>query len=57
MTEKQALVLKTICTIILPPAGVFLREGVGAQLIINVLLTLLGYVPGLIHGLYILLRK
>ncbi|TEB31257.1 hypothetical protein FA13DRAFT_1629272, partial [Coprinellus micaceus] len=35
---------------LLPPLGVFLERGCGADLLINILLTCLGYIPGIIHG-------
>lgn len=36
-----------------PPVGVFLVAGCGVDLLINILLTLLGYFPGHIHAFYI----
>jgi len=36
-----------------PPLGVFLVAGCGADFLINILLTLLGYFPGHIHAFYI----
>jgi len=42
-----------IITIFLPPVGVFLVSGCGADLLINILLTILGYFPGHIHAFYI----
>lgn len=44
-------------TVLLPPLSVFLQEGIGAQFWINVLLTLLGYVPGLVHAIWIIARR
>jgi uncharacterized membrane protein YqaE (UPF0057 family) len=38
--------------ILLPPVGVFLTYGFSVTLIINILLTLLGWVPGIIHALW-----
>lgn len=38
--------------IIVPPVGVFLTYGVGPTLLINILLTLLGWVPGSIHAVW-----
>jgi uncharacterized membrane protein YqaE (UPF0057 family) len=43
-----------ILAIILPPVGVFLSVGIGSALIINVLLTILGWLPGVIHALWII---
>lgn len=50
-------VLRIIIAIILPPLGVFLQEGLGAQFWINVLLTILGYIPGIIHAVWIITRR
>ncbi|KKA30972.1 hypothetical protein TD95_001310 [Thielaviopsis punctulata] len=49
-------ICKIILAIILPPVGVLLERGVGADLCINILLTILGYIPGIIHALYIILK-
>lgn len=38
--------------IVLPPVGIFLTYGWSATLVINILLTLLGWVPGSIHALW-----
>ncbi|KAK4994313.1 plasma membrane proteolipid Pmp3 [Elasticomyces elasticus] len=46
-------IIKIIIAIILPPLGVFLERGCGADLLINILLTVLGYIPGIIHALYV----
>lgn len=47
-------IFKIILAVILPPLGVFLERGCGADFCINVLLTILGYIPGIIHALYVL---
>ncbi|SUH07532.1 Uncharacterized homolog of Blt101 [Salmonella enterica subsp. enterica] len=41
---------RIVFTIILPPLGVLLGKGFGWAFILNILLTLLGYIPGLIHA-------
>ena len=46
-------IIKIIIAIILPPLGVFLERGCGADFLINILLTILGYIPGIIHALYV----
>ncbi|KAF2272536.1 UPF0057-domain-containing protein [Westerdykella ornata] len=48
--------IKIIFAIILPPLGVFLERGCNADFLINILLTCLGYIPGIIHALYIILK-
>jgi uncharacterized membrane protein YqaE (UPF0057 family) len=45
-------VLRYILAILIPPLGIFLTYGISQTLVINVLLTLLGWVPGSIHGLW-----
>jgi uncharacterized membrane protein YqaE (UPF0057 family) len=50
-------ILRIIAAIILPPLGVFLEVGLGKHFWINVILTILGYIPGIIHALYIILRE
>ena len=47
-------ILKIILAIILPPLGVALEYGVGGKFFLNLLLTILGYIPGVIHALLIL---
>jgi uncharacterized membrane protein YqaE (UPF0057 family) len=42
--------------VFIPPVGVFLKRGMGTDFIINLILTLIGYVPGIIHGVYIYTR-
>ncbi|HYD29403.1 MAG TPA: YqaE/Pmp3 family membrane protein [Azospirillaceae bacterium] len=49
-------VLRILLAILLPPLGVFLQVGLGLQFWINILLTLLGYIPGIIHAIYIILK-
>lgn len=44
-------ICKIILAVILPPLGVFLERGCNADFLINILLTILGYIPGIIHAL------
>ncbi|WAL62379.1 YqaE/Pmp3 family membrane protein [Thermocoleostomius sinensis] len=44
--------LRIVLAILLPPVGVFLTYGVGPTLFINILLTLLGWLPGSIHAVW-----
>ncbi|HET6587783.1 MAG TPA: YqaE/Pmp3 family membrane protein [Oleiagrimonas sp.] len=50
-------IIRIILSVIIPPVGVFLQVGFGLQFWINILLTILGYIPGLIHALYIILSR
>lgn len=49
--------VRIILAILLPPLGVFLQVGLGKHLWINIILTLLGYIPGIVHAVYIIARK
>ncbi len=53
----MADVLRIILSIILPPVGVFLQVGIGFHFWLNILLTLLGYIPGVIHAIWIIARR
>jgi uncharacterized membrane protein YqaE (UPF0057 family) len=46
-------IVRIIVSIFLPPLGVFLQVGIGKQFWINILLTILGYVPGIIHAIWV----
>ena len=50
-------VFRILLSILLPPLGVFLQVGIGLHFWLNILLTLLGYFPGLIHAIWVILRK
>mmetsp|Transcript_18124 Transcript_18124/g.34522 ORF Transcript_18124/g.34522 Transcript_18124/m.34522 type:complete len:84 (+) Transcript_18124:92-343(+) len=39
-----------ICSFLIPPLGVYWAKGCGCTLLINIILTLFGYFPGLIHA-------
>lgn len=49
--------IRILVAILLPPLGVFLQVGIGKHFWINILLTLLGYFPGIIHAVYIIAKK
>ncbi len=56
-TESRGDIIPVLLAIILPPLGVFLQEGLKTHFWINVVLTLFGYVPGIIHAVWIILRR
>ncbi|KAK3987222.1 putative plasma membrane proteolipid 3 [Cladorrhinum sp. PSN332] len=53
-TASDLLLL--LMAILLPPVAVFLKKGCGAQFLINVLLCILGWLPGVLHAFYVVLR-
>ncbi len=48
--------LRIVIAILLPPLGVFLQVGIGKQFWINILLTILGYIPGIIHAVWVIVK-
>ena len=50
-------VLRIVLSILLPPLAVFLTIGLGLHFWINIILTLLGGVPGMIHALWVVVKN
>ncbi len=46
-----------LLTIFLPPVAVALRQGIGWQFLLNVVLTIIGWLPGVIHALWVNTRS
>jgi len=55
--EFEMDIIRILLSILLPPLGVFLQVGIGLHFWINILLTILGYFPGVIHAVYIIAKK
>lgn len=49
--------LRIVLSVIIPPVGVFMQVGFGMQFWLNILLTLLGYFPGLIHAIWVITSR
>lgn len=52
----MANVLRIIIAIFIPPLAVFLTVGLRGHFWLNILLTLLGYIPGIIHALWVIVK-
>lgn len=50
-------VIRILIAILLPPVGVFLQVGLGLHFWLNILLTLCGYLPGIIHAIWVIVKK
>lgn len=50
-------IVRIIVAILLPPLGVFFQVGIGGHFWLNILLTILGYIPGIIHAIWIILKR
>lgn len=55
--EQTKDLLRILIAILIPPLGVFLQVGLGMHFFLNILLTLLGYIPGIIHAVWIILKR
>ncbi len=49
--------IKILLAIFLPPVGVFLQVGIGKHFWINIILTLCGYIPGIVHAVWVIAKK
>ncbi len=45
-----------ILAIVLPPLAVYLKNGAGKDLVINILLCLVFYLPGILHALWLVTK-
>lgn len=50
-------VLRLVVAVLVPPLGVFLQVGLGWHFWLNVVLTLCGYVPGVIHAIWVIATR
>ncbi len=59
VAQKEVLVdfFRVLVSIVILPLGLFWQVGITGQFWLNVVLTILGYVPGLIHAIYIILTR
>jgi len=53
MAAASNKILMVILSILLAPLAVFLMKGAGKDLIINIILCFLGYLPAIIHSLWL----
>jgi uncharacterized membrane protein YqaE (UPF0057 family) len=56
-TRKTMDLLRIILAVVFPPLGVFLQVGLRAAFWINILLTMLGFIPGIVHAIWIIAKK
>jgi uncharacterized membrane protein YqaE (UPF0057 family) len=43
-------ILTIILNILLPPLAVFMKHGLGSTFVISLILTIIGWIPGVIHA-------
>ncbi len=52
-TKTNMSLLTIVLCVLLPPLAVFMKTGLSGKFLVNVLLSILGWVPGVIHALYV----
>ena len=50
-------IVHLICAILIPPLGVFLKEGLNKNFWISLILTLLFFLPGMIFAIWRVVQK
>lgn len=46
-------IVLVILSILFPPLAVALKTGLSGTLVLNIILTIIGYIPGIIHALFV----
>ncbi|KAK7510098.1 uncharacterized protein IWZ02DRAFT_386390, partial [Phyllosticta citriasiana] len=54
--SSQSDICLYFLALFLPPLSVFFKRGCGADLCINIALTILGWLPGVIHAWWLISR-
>ncbi len=53
-TGVEMDILRIVIAIFLPPVAVFTQVGLGKHFWINLVLTLLGWLPGVVHAIWVI---
>lgn len=54
---KDVNIVNLILAIFLPPVGAFLQVGVSTHFFINIVLTIMGVLPGILHAVWLVVTK
>ena len=57
MSQSNDDLLKIIISILLPPVAAYLQVGFSLHFFLNVVLTLFGFLPGIVHALWLVISK
>lgn len=49
--------IRILFAVLFPPLGVFLQVGFAGAFWLNILFTILGFIPGIIHAVWIIARR
>lgn len=50
-------ILNLILAVLLPPVGAFLQVGASKHFFINIILTILGFLPGVLHAVWLVVTQ
>ena len=50
-------VIRILLSIIIPPIGVFMKVGLGLHFWLSLVLTFFGYIPGLVHAVWVIVAQ
>jgi uncharacterized membrane protein YqaE (UPF0057 family) len=54
--RKKSSILLILIAILLPPLAIYLKKGAGKDLLLNLILCLIFWIPGILHALYLITR-
>ncbi len=49
--------VRTVAAVFVPPLGVFLQVGFGFHFWLNIVLTILAFLPGIMHAIWVITSK
>ena len=53
----MANIIRIVLSLLIPPLGVFFKVGFGLHFWVNILLTMMGFVPGFVHAIWVIASK
>ena len=56
-TTDSGKILLVVAAVLLPPLAVFLVRGIGTDFWISIVLTILAFLPGVLHALWVVLGQ
>ena len=56
MARKKVSILLIVLAILIPFVAVLIKKGLGKDFIINIILCIFFYIPGIIHALWIVTK-
>ena len=57
MSGEGISLVRVLLAIFLPPVAAFLQVGLSAHFFINIIFTLLGGLPGMLHALWLVVKN